>query len=259
MPTVRRILLHSRGPALWPEHKSLPSILADRETTEEDIWQTTFQLNATSPGGAAFKSEWWGDGRNRFELSPRWIERNTIRRFISFDTAYEKGETNAWTAGGAFDLTRTWDVALTDCERRRVGFDELPDFIESFTARNSQDGKTAGLLIERKASGISAIQTIKASSKRWLARLIIDDFSIPNVSKEERYRLAARWAKLGFLKLPFPGDHVPWLFDYSKELFDAPKGRFLDQADMTAQIVLALQRYFEIALRARERAHSLPR
>lgn len=258
MPKVRKVLLHQNGPALWPEHRTAASTIADKDVTPPHIWDTTFQLDAKSPGGSAFKREWWEKGQNRYIWHPRYFEERSIRRWISFDTAFETGETAAWTAGVCVEILDTYDMVVRDVARRHVGMDELPDFIRDFSEPYRHDGKLAGVIIEAKASGKSAIQVIEASSDRWLARLIRG--WNPLDSKEERYVLAARWAKLGFLKLPFPSPDCPWLYAYTSELFDAPNSKFLDWTDATAQVMLFLQRsVFEVALAAREAANRIPR
>lgn len=258
MPKTRRVLLHENGPALWPEHKSAAESVAMREVTPVHIFDTTFQLRATSPGGSAWKKEWYQGGQNRYLWHPSYFDERTIRRWISFDTGFETGETNAWSAGVCGDVLDTYDLAIRDVARRHVGMDELPDFIRTFCEPYRLDGKLAGVIIEAKASGISVMQTIRASSDRWLADLIVPYYPIDD--KATRYRNASVWSKLGYIKFPFPSPDVPWLYTYTQEVFDAPNSRFLDQMDATCQLVdFLVPSVFEVAQAAREAAHGLVR
>lgn len=258
MPKVRHVLLHENGPALWPEHRSAKDSIATREVTPAHIWDTTMQLRATSPGGAALKSEWWRNGKNRYLWHPSYFDQNSVRRWISFDTGFERGETNAWSAGICGEVLDTYDLAVRDAARRHVGMDELPGFIEEFCEPYRYDGKLAGVIIEAKASGISVMQTIKASSSQWLANLIVPYMPIDD--KETRYRNAAPWCKLGYLKLPFPSSDCPWLMPYTSEIWEAPHSRFLDWTDATVQMIhFLVPSVFEVAQAAREAANRIPR
>lgn len=258
MPKVRRVHLHSDGPALWPGHRSAAESLAVKEVTPTHIWDTTFQLQATSPGGAALKREWWAHGKNRYIWHPGYFDVNSVRRWISFDTGFETGETNAWSAGVCGEVLDTYDLAIRDVTRRHVGMDELPDFIRDFCEPYRLDGKLAGVIIEAKASGISAMQTIRASSVRWLADLITPYYPIDD--KPTRYRNAAPWCKLGYLKLPFPCPECAWLFAYTSELWEAPHSRFLDWTDATVQMIdFLVPSVFEVAQAAREAAQRIVR
>lgn len=216
------------------------------------------QLRATSPGGAALKREWWAKGQNRYEFHPTWLEQRTVREWVSFDTAFEDNETSAWTAGVHGAVLDTFDLAITNAERRHVGMDELPDFIRQFCEPYRFRPTLAGVIIEAKGSGISAMQTIRASSVRWLADLIVP--YMPIDGKEDRYRNAAPWCRLGYLKLPFPCTECPWLYDYTSELWEAPHSRFLDWTDATVQLIdFLVPSVFEVAQAAREAAQRIPR
>lgn len=258
MPKIRRVLLHENGPALWPEHRTAESIMSMFAVTPPHIRDTTYQLKATSPGGAAIKREWYAKGQNRYVWSPQFFEQRTIRRWVSFDTAIETGETNAWTAGVCGDVLDTYDLAISAAERRHIGMDELPDFIREFTEPFATDGLLGGVIIEAKASGVSAMQVIRSSSVRWLSRLITPYY--PLDKKEDRYRNTSPWFKLGFIKFPFPCAECPWVYDYTSEIWEAPHSRFLDWTDATVQLVdFLVPSVFEVALAAREAAQRIPR
>lgn len=258
MPKVRRVLLHENGPALWPEHKSATASLSDKIVTPVHTWDTVFQLMATSPGGAAIKREWWANGQNRYIWTPQLFDDACIREWVSFDTGFETGETNAWSAGVTGSVLDTYDLAIREADRKHIGMDELPGFITEFVRPVYERGKLGGVIIEAKASGISAIQTIRASSDRWLANLITP--YLPIDDKVTRYRNMAVWAKLGYLKFPFPSPECPWLYAYTSEIWEAPNSRFLDWADATAQLVdFLVPSVFEVAQAAREAAKRIPR
>jgi phage terminase large subunit-like protein len=109
--------------------------------------------------------------------------------------------------------------------------------------------KLRNVLIEDKASGISATQTLRATADPWLAD-IITPFQ-PIGDKSQRAEQAAVWCQNGSVLLPEPGPDVPWLLDFEDELFLAPQSEFMDQVDAFSQLVLFVERLLEAGFHAR--------
>lgn len=140
---------------------------------------------------------------------------------------------------------------LREVWRGRWEFPDLPEEIESVARRHNHDGKLRAVIIEDKASGTSAIQTLRASSENWLAGLIIG--FMPSGSKEERAEQSATWGKNGSVLLPDPSFACKWLADFEEELFNFPQSTFADQIDSFSQLVIYLENYLAAGWRARNR------
>ncbi len=251
MPVTHRVKLHSNGPALWPEHKSLAEVLELQATTPDPIWNAVYQGAPTSPGGSIFKRRWYRN-QNRYDASPDNLQRmwsRCIGRWISWDTALKDTNTSAFTAVVVGELEPNYQMAIREVWRDRLEFPELPIVMQRWTERYAVDGKLRGVLIEDKASGTSAYQTIMASSSDALRATMIP-FQ-PQGDKDTRANQAAVWCKNDCILLPEPNETVPWLLDFEDELFSVPTSTFRDQADAFAQLVIYCENILAEGFRAR--------
>lgn len=194
-------------------------------------------------GARTFSRDWWR-GRNRFDPTDETLIARTEERWISFDTANTDDEANAYTAWTVGDLVVPGGglgrrLLLRDAGRERLQFPDLVQTIEQVARRWDHDGKLRGVVIEDKASGTSAYQTLVASAPAWLARKLL--LFTPRVSKEQRWGQAAVWCKLGCCWLPHAHERVPWLGEFEAELFGLPDSEFKDFGDSFAQLLLWLE------------------
>lgn len=271
VPETRRYTLHSSGPALWPEHKPADEIRRLRATTPPHVFATTYQLEATIPGGTIFKKHWYQNGRSRYHpRDPKFRVGGTlepIRRWISWDTAHtatkkgfqEMQQTAAYSAVGVWDLTTDYRILLRHVERHRIEFPDLmPNPYEGdpgLIARVSDEwyvpGIFAGHLIENADSGTMAIQTLQRASDPWAGEMILA--YQPTVDKVTRAIDASTWFMNGSVLLPLPDFSVPWLLEYEQELFGFPNVAYKDQVDMSTQIVnWTANRWLSLGLDARQ-------
>jgi predicted phage terminase large subunit-like protein len=251
MPVTHRVLLHRDGPALWPSHKPLSEILELQATTPEGIWQAVYQGSPTAPGGTIFKRAWWRN-KNRYDASPENLVRLAsacIGRYISWDTALKDTNEAAYTACNVGELQPNYKLAIREVYRERLEFPELPQVMAQVTSRYTVDGKLRGVLIEDKASGTSAYQTLMASANREL-RTMLQPFQ-PIGDKDTRANQAAVWCKNDCILLPEPSDTVPWLLDFEEELFAIPSSTFRDQADAFAQLIIFTENILASGFHAR--------
>ena len=251
MPVTHRVLLHRNGPGLWPEHKSLAEILELQATTPEGIFQAVYQGSPSAPGGSIFKRSWWR-GKNRYDSSPDNLVRLTsacIGRWISWDTAFKDTNDAAYTACTVGELQPNYQLAVREVYRERLEFPELPDVMAQVMRRYDFDGKTKAVLIEDKASGTSAYQTLMASGTSEVRRLLVPFQPIGD--KDQRANQAAVWCRNDCVLLPEPSDQVPWLLEFEDELFGVPASVFRDQADAFAQLVIYTENYLSEGWRAR--------
>jgi len=189
------------------------------------------------------RNEGAGGRRRLSTLSP-----TVIARYLSSDTALD-GESNAYTAVTVGELTPNYRLNIREVWRDRLQFPLLPDAIEHIATRWNMDGLLRGVIIEDKASGTSALQTLRAAAPAWLRDLLIS-FQ-PNGDKETRAKQSAVWCANGSVSLPQPSDAVPWLFDFTRELFEFPRGAYADQVDSFAQLIIYLENMLEEGYRVR--------
>lgn len=249
MPQTYSYLLHSAGPALWPEHKPLAEVEDLRNTTPEQVWEATYQGNPVPPGGAVFRREWW-DNANRYDVADGFRTANIIARYISWDTGIKDKDTSAFTVAVVGELYADYRLQIRDVFRNRLTFPHLPPHISQLAQKYEYDGKTRAVLIEDKASGTSAYQTLMAGADRNLAQ-VLWPFQ-PQGDKEQRAMQAAVWCKNGMVMLPHPDTEVPWLLDYEAELFSFPLSAFMDQVDATSQLILYVENILAEGWRKRE-------
>jgi len=251
MPVTHRVLLHKNGPALWPEHKPLAEILELQATTPEGIWNAVYQGSPSAPGGTIFRREWWR-GKNRYDSTPANLVRLTSRcigRYISWDTALKDTNDAAYTACNVGEIQPNYQLAVREVYRERLEFPELPQVMAQVTSRYTFDGKLRGVLIEDKASGTSAYQTLMAGADRALRQLLVP--FMPLGDKDTRANQAAVWCKNGCILLPEPSDQVAWLLDFEEELFAIPGSTYRDQADAFAQLVIYTENILAAGFHAR--------
>ncbi len=253
MPITHRVLLHRDGPALWPSHKPLSEILELQATTPETIFNAIYQGAPTSPSGTIFRRAWWRN-RNRYDASDSRRVSACIGRYISWDTALKDTNDAAYTVAVVGELWPNYQLAIREVYRERLEFPELPQVMAHVTDRYTFDGKLRGVLIEDKASGTSAYQTLMSSSSQRLRPLLVP-FQ-PVGDKDTRANQAAVWCKNDCILLPEPSGAVPWLLDFEEELFGIPSTTYRDQGDAFAQLIIYTENILAEGFHARGGAHA---
>lgn len=241
MPT-HSVILHSNGPALWPEAKPLEEVLALRDLTPELIWSATYQGAPTPPTGYTFKRDWWNGGRNRFHLSSP--DYRPIGRYIGWDGAFKEKEQNDRSACTVWDILPSYQMALIYAEGRRVTFPDFVAWIMETAERFNQDKLLNGVIIEDAASGTSAIQTIARQGADWLRPLIIP--FVPTTDKVTRANQSAVWCKVDGILLPHPEPGLYWLKDYEDEMFGFPQWGHDDLVDASSEVIIYCENYLEL-------------
>lgn len=195
-----------------------------------------------------FEPEWFKE--RRFDHANQGHVNACVARWISWDTGFKDkdaertGSDPAYTACVVAELTQDYRLFIREVWRDRLTFPNLMAQMEKMARRYNDDGKLKGVVIEDKASGISALQTIQETGEPWLADIVVP-FQ-PQGSKEQRAELAAVWCKQGCVWLPYPGDTAPWLYAFEDELFRFPAGNFKDQVDAFSQLVLYTSRWLSV-------------
>jgi predicted phage terminase large subunit-like protein len=203
----------------------------------------------TDPSRKAFQPEWWR-GKNRFRFDAKVLRADVVARWCSWDTALKDGDGNDYSACVVAELTSDYRLLIVDVWRDRLQFPDLPDAIATMASRWNYDGKLSGVLIEDKASGTSAYQTLLRTAPDWLAA-ILQTFR-PTTDKVQRARQAAVWCKRNSVLLPHPDARLEWMHDFEHELYAFPDVTFDDQTDALDQLILYLENYISAGWRARE-------
>lgn len=206
-------------------------------------------LWVTDPTGKPFLAAWWEKGRNRYHLDDSVIRNQVVARWISWDTALKDENENAYTACVVGELMPDYRLIVREVWRDKMQFPFLPGAIQDMAQKWNYDEKLRAVIIEDKASGTSAYQTLMHAAPQWLRDMLIA-FQ-PSGDKETRGQQAAVWCKRDCVMLPFPGEDATWLYDFESELFNFPLSVFKDQADAFAQLVIYLENILATGWQAR--------
>jgi predicted phage terminase large subunit-like protein len=201
------------------------------------------------PAGKPFRAEWWEAGSNRFHVADQRVRNRVVARWISWDTALKDEETSAYTACVVGELTADYRLLVRYVWRDKLQFPDLPDTIREVAGQWHDDGKLQAVLIEDKASGTSAYQTLMRSAPAWLQRVLVA-FQ-PTGDKLQRGQQAAVWCKRNCVLLPHPDEQVVWLHDFESELFNFPLSLFKDQADALVQLIIYVEHLLAAGWQAR--------
>jgi phage terminase large subunit-like protein len=195
------------------------------------------------PSGNIFKREHF---TNRY----RSDNVKAVARWISMDTALSDSENAATSAAIVGELTPEYYLRIVDAWADRVQYPQLVKVAKELASKHNYDEALHGIVIEKKASGFSLIQTLKQSSEPWLSG-IIKSYT-PKVGKEYRWSEAAVWTSLHCVQLPDPDERNSWLYDFETDLYEAPDIPFLDRVDAFAQLVLFTENLLAEGRRARK-------
>jgi phage terminase large subunit-like protein len=219
------------------------SLLGERDAAAQQ------QQRPAPKGGYIYLRKWW-EGENRYHPADRSYYNKSIGRWLSWDTALKDEEQNDSTALTVWDLLPDYRILLRFAWWRKLQFPQLAKAIQDEAARWNYDEKLRGIIIEDKASGISALQTLRQGNSEWLAGLLVP-YDPGRFSKVARSRQASLWCERGCVLLPDPADEVPWLLDYEELLFDFPTKVIKDPVDSTSQAILHLENLLAEGWRAR--------
>jgi predicted phage terminase large subunit-like protein len=237
------------GAALWPARYDEQALAAIRGTDSTWVWDALYQQRPSAPGGSIFRRDWWAEGQNRFDNADPTLARRAERRYISLDTAFKESDSSAYTACIVGELSQDYQLFIREVWREKLSFPDLIPAIVATARRHNVDGKLDAVIIEDRASGISATQTLRASSPADLRGLIVP--WPPSGSKADRAKQVSLWCRNRCIHLPHPSQAAPWLYDFEQELYAAPFGTYMDQVDAFSQLLLYLEPTIESGWHAR--------
>lgn len=140
------------GEALWPNKYNVKKLNSIKSTSQEYVWNALYQGNPHPLGGGLFKQDWWRTYRD--------IPRFRIRVIQVWDTAFKEKETNDYSACETW-LESDMGYHLLDAYRDRLNY---PNLIKQMKAQYAKH-KPDVVIVEDKASGQSAVQTLQAETK----------------------------------------------------------------------------------------------
>jgi hypothetical protein len=227
------------GELLFPQLFDEKSVLQQASQLGERGTAAQQQQRPAPKSGFIFLREWFENNRNRYDPTDRSYYNKSVGRWLSWDTALKDDEQNDYTALTVWELLPDYRLLLRYAWWRKLQFPQLAKAIADEAKRWMYDGKLRGIIIEDKASGISALQTLRQGEQE-IADLLIA-FQPGTVSKTGRARQASLWFERDCILLPEPADEVPWLIEYEDILYEFPTKVIKDPVDSTSQAILHLE------------------
>lgn len=184
----------------------------------------------------------------RFDLHDVDLRSEAYRygRYIFFDTAYEAETSQArnkgsdYTAWAVFEVTPQYRVRLVECDMERLEYPDLLAKVEEVAGRWNHDDGLRDVVIERAASGKSAIQSLtSAAGYGWLGGHI-RGFDPGTKSKVGRAKSASLWTRRRCVEIPRPED-AEWVEPFTEELFAFPAVDHDDRTDAFTMGILWLE------------------
>ena len=258
-------LKRNLGDILWPQWFTRAMLDQERESQGPRNWAALYQGSPRPDGGSILKPEWW-----RAWESPELPKIEFIVQV--YDTAFEEGEENAYSARTTWGIFRHTDtlerggepgkplhsytklracVLLLDAWRDKVEFPELKAEAMRAYAERIKLGGVDRVLVERKASGHSLIHELRRAglpareaNPKWVSR-----------SKRARGYAAQIPLEDGCVFYPCVKDRktglwrpYSWVTPVIDECASYPDGEYNDTGDTVAHTLIWLRHHYHLEL-----------
>lgn len=211
--------INDKGEALWPDMFPIERLLQAKREVGSREFESQYQQNPSSPEGVLIKREWmtkfWKQLPARFD-----------RVIQSWDLSFEGTEDSDFVVGQTWGILKA-DRYLIDQVRGQMNFPSSIAAMKSFRAKHKNVSK---ILVEKKANGHAAIQTIKSDLSGVVP-------FVPHGTKEDRVKAVSPQFEAGNIWLPDPS-LAPWIHDYIEEFVGFPNMGNDDQVDATTQVLI---------------------
>lgn len=198
----------------------------------------------------------------RFDLG-KWLATgspgNPYGRYTFFDTAYEAETAQSrrrgsdFTGWAVFDVTQAYRIRLVECGMERLDYPDLLAKVDEVASRWNTDGMLREVIVERAASGKSAIQSLTSASFGYWFASLVRGFDPGIKSKVGRAKSASLWTRRGCVEIPCPQD-AEWVEPFTEELFNFPIVEHDDRTDAFTMGILWLENILAEGLSLREGA-----
>lgn len=237
----------NEGEALWPGKYDIAALARIKEAIGSRFWQALYQQQPTFEEGNIFKSKWWQYADTMIGMP--WV---TLH---SYDTAWEDTDNAKYTC--CQHWTRTdHGYYIKSSRRRKIQYPEIKQWMLELYLLERPDG----ILLERKASGIAAIQELQrgveldqypelTEKMKNVYGIEIKPRTIVNLpiipwpregeamgSKLVRALSQAPVVEAGLVHIMgHPGE--TWVDEFVQECADFPNGMYNDQVDAAGQAI----------------------
>lgn len=204
------------GAALWPEMYDAKRLEEVRATLTDHQWLAMYQQRPTPEKGSVYHRDWFDQ---RYDsVTPRFG-----RVILTVDSAFKDGVGADYTAIEAWAATRT-GYFLLDCLNEKLEYPDLIQAIKDWAAREYGTAKQRpdGIYIEDKASGQSAIQTLRRETR---LAIIAVPAKISKVARAEGN--TPKW-RAGRIWLPRSAE---WVADFIQQHVQFPRAANDDMVD----------------------------
>jgi predicted phage terminase large subunit-like protein len=214
------------GNALWPERWPVDALEKIKSAVGSRVWQAQYQGSPTPADGGLFKDWWW----QRYTSLPKLVSLE-----LCLDSAFKDGVANDYSVFALWGSDGRGSSYLVNVWRAKLQYPDLMRMAHTAHAwsRAQFPGIHISLVIEDKASGQSAIQTLKKPYPTvdgpTLPALPVVAFPVKaSESKTARAEGITPIVEGGRAFIP---QAAPWLADWLEEHQKFPNGKNDDQVD----------------------------
>lgn len=242
MATKCKILLHSNGPALWPERFPAWKLEEIKKTVGTYFFSAMYDGSPSPEGGGLFKKFWlkyYSPNPAYLRLGDRIFRLEHCRRFGTCDLAFSVKTTADRTAIGAWAVTPDADLVLLDALADRLNGEQLVPACRSMVDKWNLDY----MGIEDVAAQTLVVQTARKQGLTVRPLKANMDKITRSIPAQIRMEAGQIWLPLGH----------PILELLEHELLTFPNGAHDDTVDMTTYAALEVQRFGPASMPPEER------
>lgn len=234
---VHMTALDEAGNALWPDRWPVEALAAIRAAVGSRVWQSQYQGDPVPSDGGTFKPWWW----QRYHPVPKLVSLE-----LCLDSAFKDGVGNDWSAFALWGSDGKGSSYLVNVWREKLQYPDLIRMAHTAHAwsKAAFPGIHVSLVIEDKASGQSAIQTLK---KPYYPAKDVELPALPVVAFPVKATEGKTARAEGITPIieggrAFIPDQAPWLDAWLDEHQKFPNGKHDDQVDTTVMGIARTQR-----------------
>ncbi len=230
---AKRVLIHSNGPALWPELWSTEFLRRRELVMGPAKFARTYQGNPIPDEGGVFKRAWWKFYQPE-DLPPM------VMSWQTWDTAFEAKTSADYSVGMTWQLGVNGRLYLVDMMRERLDTPDLRRAMRQFWEK----WRVSEIWVEDRGNGKVIIQELRDNAERS------EEYALPvipwkdqNRDKVKRAHAVTGYFHAGLVYLPL-SINEPWVNDLIVEAEFFPNG---SHDDMVDAMVMGVSRYAQTA------------